>query len=98
MNKIVRFTPYQGYILVKTQDTQSETILTADKAGSQSTRGEVVVVGAPMLHVSGGYIEAKLNTGDTIIFSPYRADKIYLDDVEHLIIPFESIRGTLSEK
>ena len=94
----ISFQPSAGYILVKPQQVQSKTLLYAKAEGEQTTKGEVVAVGDPMLHQSGELVVAKVNVGDMIVFNPYRVEKIHIDDAEHLIISFEAVRGVISEK
>ena len=91
--------PAPGFILLKIVETQSDTLLVAmDTDKTPASTGVVIAVGAPALHESGGYYEAKVNMGDLVVLKPYGVDSIYLNNDEHRIVPFSNIRGILKNE
>lgn len=90
------FTPSSGNILVKVKEKQTSTIDIAQDADKEATSmGEVVAIGKERLHESGKFIGSGTKVGDTIVFGKYRADKIYLDNNEYRIVPFDNVKGIL---
>ena len=95
----IRFEPSSGYILIKVTKEEDQYILTVqDPEKAPASQGIVVAIGAPKLHEAGGYYEAKVNVGDTIIFKPYGIDSLMLNDEEHRIISFDNVRGILKDE
>ena len=98
MSKLA-FTPSAGFILVKIADNKSQDILVAqDSDKTPSSQGTVVAIGAPKLHISGGYYLPTVAVGDTVVFKPYGIDSIMIDNEEHRIVDFDNIRGKLNEE
>ena len=94
----ISFLPSPGFILLKITEKQSDVILVAtDNDKTPASQGEVVAIGGPKLHESGGYFESHVKVGDIVVFKPYGVDSIYLNNIEHRIIPFENVRGVLND-
>lgn len=91
------FTPYPGFILVKLIEQKSSSSYQEayDSDKDPIATGEVVSLGEPGLHESGVELVPHVKVGDMIYFKPYGVDKIFLDSVEHRIVSFNNIRGTL---
>ena len=93
------FTPSNGFVLIKPIEQKSEALDVARDPDKQPAQmGTVIAIGGLKLHESGGYFESGLKVGDIVVFKPYGIDKIYLNSEEHVIIPFENVRGTLNEE
>lgn len=100
MGKIT-FTPSSGFILLKTvdKDTSNTTIDIAEDTNKMpASKGVVIAVGETKLHESGSLIEAKAKVGDLVLFKPFGADIVQLNNEDYRIVPFENIRGTFNEK
>ena len=96
MEKISHFTPAPGFILLKITEPQPETILVAqDTDKTPASTGIVVAVRAPMMHDSGQTLKAPVEVGDMVVFKPYSVDSLYLNNIEHRIVPFGNVRGVL---
>lgn len=92
------FTPSSGFILLKIIDEQTPTLDTVnDPDKKPAAIGKVIAVGSAKLHESGGFFESRVDVGDTVVFKPYGVDEIYLNNIEHRIVPFENIRGVLEK-
>ena len=98
MDKIVRFTPAPGFVLVRPTDRDKSSEL--DIAGAkdekeESRQGEVVSVGEHILHQSGKLIFSPVDKKDRIVFRLYGSETLYLENVKYLIVPFDGVRGVL---
>jgi len=95
----IRFSPSPGFILIKVQEEDQQEILTVqDLEKTPASQGVVVAVGGPRLHESGGFYEAHVKVGDVVVFKPYNIDSIMIDDEQHRIIPFDNVRGVMTNE
>ena len=92
----IAFQPSSGFMLVKPSETLSAEVLKVEEEDVRHTKGVVVAVGKASLHPSGKLLEAECNAGDTILFKAYGTEQVMGED-EHVIVPFENLRGVLNE-
>lgn len=99
MNIHRKLTPYLGFIIVKTIETSESSVdIASDERNSPTVKGVVVAIGEGKLHESGAVMVSGVNIKDKIVFKTYNTDKIKLDGVDHRIVPFENIRGVLTNE
>ena len=95
----ISFQPSPGFILVKIVGEEPQEVdIVQDTDKTPASTGEVIAIGAPALHESGGMYESHVKVGDLIVFKPYGIDSIMIDNEEHRIISFLNIRGVLKNE
>lgn len=93
------FTPYNGFILVKPIKLDNEEFVVARNMEKQpADMGEVVAIGGAKLHESGEMLSTGIMLNDIVVFRPYAIEEITLNGVEHRIVPFENIRGVITNE
>ncbi len=89
----MKVTPIGDRVLLKIAAEESKTksgIIIPDTAQEKTQTGTVIAVG------SGEEIqEAKIKTGQKVLYDKYAGSQIEIDKVEHLVLPVKDILATI---
>ena len=84
----MKFTPINGYILVRREDPEEQTtsgLVIPTRAQERSLVAEVVAVGEIDF----------LEVGDRVLTPKYEGDQVVLDEQEYLLIRVEKVLGVI---
>ena len=72
-------------------------IFVPDTAREKPQEGKVVVVGPGKWDENGKRIPLEVKKGDRVLFGKYTGNEIKIDEVEHLIMREDDIRGVIEK-
>jgi len=86
----MQIVPLGPNVVIRREEAETTTtggIVLPDSATNQPNRGKVLAVGDGYMLKDGSRCTVQVKEGDTVLFAPYAANEIQVDDDSLLIVP-----------
>ena len=96
----MKFRPLKDRALVKYSEEAEKSsggLYIPDAAKEKPQKGEIIAVGPGRITDDGKLQKMDVKVGDIVLFDKYSGSKIFIDNVEYLIIKEEDILGVLEK-